>query len=256
MKAVILAAGQGTRIRSATEGRPKCLLEVGDQTLLDWQIDWLFHEGVRQVGVVVGYRKQDIVSHLELHHPDKMNRIQFIENPNYHLTNNMYSFWLARHWTSNHRFICLNADVLCHPSILGLTMASGEDIAVAVDPEFREETTKVVLEGDRVVALGKTLTREQCSGTFVNIAAFSARGAHALFERAESYFADQDFGCFYNDVLNRMASEGERIGAVNVQHLPWAEIDDPADLEFARQNVFPELQASLGLTDERLRRLA
>jgi len=252
MKAVILAAGRGTRIRAATEGRPKCLLEVGDRTLLDWQVDWLFHEGVSDVGIVVGYRKQDIVSHLALHHPDKMNRIRFIENTNYLLTNNMYSFWLARHWTSSERFICLNADVLCHPSILGLTMASDEDIAVAVDPEFREETTKVVIEGDRVTAFGKTLTREECSGTFVNIAAFSARGARAIFKRAEARFADQDFGCFYNDILNQMAGEGTRIGAVNVQYLPWAEIDDPADLEFARRSVFPELHASLRLTHERL----
>jgi len=252
MKAVILAAGRGTRIRTATQGLPKCLLKVGGRTVLDRQIDWLFNEGVTEVAIVVGYRQDDIVSHLSLHHPDKVGHIRFIENANYEITNNMYSFWLARHWTAGERFICLNADVLCHPSILGLTMASEEDIAVAVDPEFREETTKVVIEGDRVVALAKTITREKCSGTFANIATFSSRGARALFTRAELRFAEQDFSSVYNDVLSLMADEGERIGVVNVEDLPWAEIDDPVDLEFARQRVLPKILASISLSDERL----
>ena len=251
MKAVILAAGRGTRIRTATQGLPKCLLNVGGRTVLDRQIDWLFHEGVSEAAIVVGYRKEDIVSHLALHHPDKIGRIRFIENTNYDLTNNMYSFWLARHWTAGERVICLNADVLCHPSILGLTMASDEDIAVAVDPEFLEETTKVIIEGNRVVALGKTITREECSGTFANIAAFSSRGARALFTRAESRFAEGDYESVFNDVLNLMAGEGERIGVVNVQDLPWAEIDDPADLEFARRIIFPRIHASISLSSER-----
>lgn len=252
MKAVILAAGRGTRIRSASAGRPKCLLKVGDRTLIDRQVDWLFNEGVSEIAIVVGYRQGDIVSHLETSHPDEMRRIRFIDNANFAITNNMYSLWLARHWVKNERFLCLNADVLCHPSILGLTMASSEDIAVAVDPEFREETTKVIVEGDRIVALGKTITREACSGTFANVAAFSARGARALFQRAEARFALQDFGCFYNDILHRMASDGERIGVVRVQHLPWAEIDNPADLEFARQVIFPQILASTSLSNERL----
>ncbi len=251
MKAVILAAGRGTRIRSETAGRPKCLLKVGDRTLLDGQIDWLFQEGVSETAVVVGYRKEDIMSHVFLNHPNEAARIHFIENPNYALTNNMYSFWLTRRWMADDRVICLNADVLCHPGIVGLTMASGEDIAVAVDPEFRDETTKVIVRDSRVVALGKTITREECSGTFVNIAAFSAAGARALFSKAESRFGEGDFNGFYNDVLNSMAQDGERIGVVNVANLPWAEIDDPADLEFARREIFPRIHQSTSVLAER-----
>jgi NDP-sugar pyrophosphorylase family protein len=58
MKAVILAAGQGTRIRSVHGERPKCLIAVGDQTILDHQLEALSMAGVSEVAIVVGYRKE------------------------------------------------------------------------------------------------------------------------------------------------------------------------------------------------------
>jgi NDP-sugar pyrophosphorylase family protein len=64
MKAVILAAGQGTRIRAVHGERPKCLIKVDDETILDHQIDGLSKAGIDEIAIVVGYEKQQIIRHV------------------------------------------------------------------------------------------------------------------------------------------------------------------------------------------------
>jgi NDP-sugar pyrophosphorylase family protein len=64
MKAVILAAGQGTRIRSVCGKRPKCLITAGDQTILDHQLEALSLAGVNEVAIFVGYEKDQIINHV------------------------------------------------------------------------------------------------------------------------------------------------------------------------------------------------
>ncbi len=79
MKAVILAAGQGTRIRSVHGERPKCLIEVDESTILDHQLDALSLAGIDDVAIVVGYEKEQIKTHVNRRNPGSRQRIQFIE---------------------------------------------------------------------------------------------------------------------------------------------------------------------------------
>ena len=95
MKAVILAAGQGTRIRSVHGERPKCLIEVDDATILDHQFEVLSTVGIKDVVIVVGYEKEQIINHVTSRKPSNGQRIHFIENPAFAITNNVYSLWLA-----------------------------------------------------------------------------------------------------------------------------------------------------------------
>src|SRR5690349_4357019 len=100
MKAVILAAGQGTRIRSAHGEHPKCLIAFndGEWTILDQQIHKLFVAGITEIGIVVGYEKYQIMGHVMRKYRGLLHRFKFIENPRYAETNNIYSMWLAREW--------------------------------------------------------------------------------------------------------------------------------------------------------------
>jgi len=95
MKAVILAAGQGTRIRSVHGEHPKCLIEVDNTTILDHQLEALSVAGIKDVAIVVGYEKGQIISHVRTR--QHRQNIQFIENSAFAITNNIYSLWLARH---------------------------------------------------------------------------------------------------------------------------------------------------------------
>ena len=89
----------------------------GDLTILDHQIESLFSAGVRNVGIVVGYEKNQIIEHVAANYPGTSARtFFFIENPVFAKTNNIYSFWLAQRWLNEEPFICLNADVVFGPT--------------------------------------------------------------------------------------------------------------------------------------------
>src|SRR3954466_8405909 len=120
MKALILAAGRGTRIHSVHGDHPKCLIRFSGSksTLLDHQIESLFSAGVTSMGIVVGYEKNQIIQHVLKNYGNEQGRFRLIENPAFASTNNIYSFWLAQTWLNRQPFVCVNADVVFDPRIL------------------------------------------------------------------------------------------------------------------------------------------
>ena len=108
--AIILAAGNGSRMGSLTADRPKALLEVAGRTLIDRQIDALRECGIRNVTVVNGYQQQRLRDHLK-------DRATYIENTRYRETNSLYSLWLARTLLT-HGSVVMNADILASPQLL------------------------------------------------------------------------------------------------------------------------------------------
>jgi choline kinase len=91
MKALILAAGRGTRIHSVHGDHPKCLIQFdgSKSTILDHQIKSLFSAGVADIGIVVGYEKDQIIQHVFKHYRDHRSRFHFIENTAFAKTNNI-----------------------------------------------------------------------------------------------------------------------------------------------------------------------
>jgi choline kinase len=245
MKAVILAAGRGTRIQDVTNGLPKCLLPFGDKTILDFQLDNLLQAGISKIAIVVGHAETEIVGHIVQHHREKLPRITFISNPEFARTNNIYSLWLAQAWVDEDAFLCLNADVLFHPGILLPALQTHDDISIIVDWEFREETTKVIIHNKRVVKLSKSVSRQDYSGTFVNIARFSSRGGRRLFAKIESMLREGRVDQFFNDAISQLSAEGTRVGFTETKGRPWAEIDDANDFRYAQTFVYPALNPSI-----------
>lgn len=241
MKAVILAAGRGTRIRSLTQGSPKCLLRFGDRTILDFQIDGLRQAGIREIALVVGHAAAEIADHVARRHSGGESRIDLVSNPEFASTNNMYSLLQARLWLGDEPFLCLNADILCHSRIFASVREARDDLAVVVDPGYREETTKVQITEGRVTALKKTIPRETADGTFVGVASFSRNGAARLFQHAGLMFSTGNFDLFVNDVLHDLCQRGSVVGVTYCGGSPWAEIDDINDWRFARDHVYPRI---------------
>lgn len=241
MKAVILAAGQGTRIRSVHGERPKCLIRVEGLTILDHQLQSLRIAGIDEVGIVVGYQKDQILRHVQHSNQDGLQTISFIENPLFATTNNIYSLWLTREWIGGDSFVCLNADVVYDPYILEKALASKAPVSMIVDPEWREETMKVIISGDRVIQMSKRISAESFSGTYIGITTFSAQGTLQLFDKLAKLIKAGQVNEFFNIAVQQLADESVRVGFTSTSGLPWAEIDDPLDLTFARQSVFPRL---------------
>ena len=224
MKALILAAGCGTRIQSVHSDCPKCLIQfnASQSTILDHQIQSLFSAGITDIGIVVGYEKNQIIQHVLARYPERRRRFSFIENPAFAKTNNIYSLWLARTWLNGEPFVCLNGDVVFDPRILLPAVRSVTPITVIVDPKWRHDL------------------QSEFSGTYIGITSFAPGVQQALFAKIDKLIRSGRENELFN-VVQQLADEGFHVGFSGTADLPWAEIDDPGDLAFARLYVFPRL---------------
>jgi choline kinase len=242
MKALILAAGRGTRIRSIHGERPKCLISSDGEAILDHQINGLLEVGIREIGIVVGYQGEQIMSHVCARHGRNVGRFHFLFNPRFETTNNIYSLWVGRAWLQGEAFMCLNADVLCDPDILRPAATTTAPISMIVDPEWRDETMKVIIRDGRIIRMSKGIPRQEFSGTYIGITTFSAGIQQRFFESMSGIINSGRVSEFFNVAVQNLADNGVMVGFTSTAGLPWAEIDDPADLAFARENVFPKLR--------------
>lgn len=246
MKAVILAAGRGTRIERVTRGVPKCLIEFGGQTILDYQVAGLWAAGVSNIAIVIGHKGDLIVNYVRRRYQRYLRSFTFIDNPAYATTNNIYSLWLARHWVGASDFVCLNADVLCHPEILSRGLDG--PASMIIDPAWRDETMKVVIRNGNIVRMSKGIPLNEYSATYIGITAFSRPVTPLLFDEIRELIAEGRSNEFFNVAVQRLVDRGLPVRPVTTRRLPWAEIDDPADLKFAKTVVFPCLPPLTGVT--------
>src|SRR6201993_3178488 len=219
MKAVILAAGRGTRIRSVHGEHPKCLIEVDNGTILDHQLDALAMVGINEVAIVVGYEEEQIIAHVNARRL-LTQRIHFIENPGFAITNNIYSLWLALDWLRGDSFIVLNADVIFDPEILDLAMRPQAPISMIVDPLWRDETMKVIIADDNVIRMSKNISREEFSGTYIGITVFSKAIQDRLFGRLSDLIAAGRVNDFFNIAVQELANEGVPVGYTSTCGFP------------------------------------
>jgi choline kinase len=235
-KAIILAAGVGSRLRPLTDDRPKCLLEVGGRMIIDHQVDALGRFGITDVIVVVGYCGDQIRRHLG-------DRARYIDNERYERTNSLYSLWLAREELLSGSLI-LNSDVLAPPLLFErLLQAPAPDAILAERGDaFEAEDMKVMLDGEHVVDFGKDLPSERAHAHNVGVAKFSAEGASRLADCLERLVATGHENDWVPVAFREFAHQWP-LTAVATEELPWIEIDYLEDLTRARLEIEPAFLA-------------
>jgi L-glutamine-phosphate cytidylyltransferase len=238
MKAIILAAGTGSRLGSKARGRPKALLDIGGQTLIQHQLEALSAEGVGPVVVVVGHAAEQVRALLD-------ESVEYVTNPRPSETNSLYSLWLAREWLAGD-VLLLNSDVLFHPQILkDLLAAPGCALAYDSLATAGTEQTKVGLNRQRVTDLGKDLPATGARGESLGLIKLDASGSAALRRRVEAIIAAGDEQAWVIEGVRSILAEVEMQG-VNCAGQPWVEIDFPFDLDRARRRVWPAILQSTG----------
>ncbi|MFA6742733.1 MAG: phosphocholine cytidylyltransferase family protein [Candidatus Neomarinimicrobiota bacterium] len=240
MRAVILAAGAARRLAPLTDSIPKCLIKIGDKSLLENQLDALQRYGVDETLIVVGYLKEQIMEKIGSQY--KTMNISYIENPNYATTNTVYSLWLAREYFAGQDFFYFNADVLFHYSLIGKLLEAPHETALGVEVKpCGEEEVKVIVKADqRIVRIGKKLDPTECLGEFVGIAKF---GASLTTDFATALKAVIDEGLqmsFFEAAVDRILDK-HTMYSVDITKIPVIEIDFPEDLERARKQIYPKI---------------
>lgn len=236
MRALILAAGAGTRLRHLTRGRPKCLVPIGGRALLDHQLAALEAAGVVETAVVVGFGADLVRSHCGSH-------VRYVENRDWAETNSIYSLHCAREALVGDLLLC-NCDILFHAQVAArLCAAPGSAIAVdSVAPRVAGEMNVRVAAAQRVAAIGKDLDPETTTAVSVQLARFDAAGARSVRQEVERLVAGRVVDAFPTSAYGPLIGAGA-LGAVEVSDLPWGEVDSLEDFERAAREVVPRLSA-------------
>lgn len=239
MIGVILAAGMAKRLRPLTDERPKCLLTVGQRTLLQRTVEGIIAAGISELVVVTGYRAQMIRDFLTVHYPDLT--IHFIDNPDYAHNNNIFSLWLTRPYTEGRDFLLLDSDILFDPQIIPAVL-SAEGSALALNRhELGEEEIKVIVDDqNRVVEISKVCSIEQAIGESVGIEKMEADYSAALFRELEQMIEGEGLiDIFYERAFERLIPQGHTFTVVDTTRYFSIELDTVEDFENAKK-LIPE----------------
>ena len=241
MIGVILAAGMAKRLRPLTDERPKCLLTVGQRTLLQRTVDGIIAAGISELVVVTGYRAQMIRDFLTSHYPDLT--IHFIDNPDYAHNNNIFSLWLTRPYTEGRDFLLLDSDILFDPQIIPAVL-SAEGSALALNRhELGEEEIKVIVDDqNRVVEISKVCSIEQAIGESVGIEKMEADYSAALFRELQQMIEGEGLiDIFYERAFERLIPQGHTFTVVDTTRYFSIELDTAEDFENAKKLISESL---------------
>jgi choline kinase len=238
MKAVILSAGQGSRLLPLTAERPKCLLPLGPKSLIEWQIDILSRSGVDEIVVVVGFRATLVEAVLaKLVRPGL--RIRTLFNPFYSVADNLGSCWLARQ-EMNGEFLLLNGDTLFETAVLQRLLHSPPaPITVTIDRKasYDADDMKVHLDGTRLIEIGKTLPTARTDGESIGLLLFRAGGPELFVDAVDRALqVSEGLTSFYLKVIDRLA-KSHPVETATIEGLAWGEVDYPVDLQRAERLV-------------------
>ncbi|MGE3844647.1 MAG: NTP transferase domain-containing protein [Vicinamibacterales bacterium] len=239
VKAILLAAGRGSRLSPLTDDRPKAMVELDGKPLLHHQLEVLHGAGVADMSIVTGYRGDRIA------HPSIP--IRRIENPRWETTNMVASLYCAAAELSSAAIVAYT-DIVYQPSVVEALLACPADICVVVDTGFlvywslrfddpladveslqMDAQGLITKIGDKVTDLGEVQAQ------YIGLMKFSAAGA-ALLRRTLHALRDQPGfdKMFMTDLLRHLIHSGHPVQAVPHRH-GWVEIDSASDLELARR---------------------
>jgi choline kinase len=235
---MVLAAGAGRRLAPYTDTLPKTLVPVdGDRTILDIALANLKAAGLDDVAVVTGYAAGAVEERrhaLERRHGVKL---ELVFNPKAEEWNNAYSLWCARELLSE-GVLLINGDTVHPPSVEEALLASrGPDILLAIDDAkaLGDEEMKVHLsDAGRMTRINKALDPATAQGEYIGLTLIEPAAAAPLADALQATW-ERDPQLYYEDGYQEFADRGGEVGVAPIGGVEWAEVDDHADLERARE---------------------
>ncbi len=241
--ALILAAGNGSRIAARAGELPKPLVSMNGKPLLEHVMAGAQQAGIERFVIVIGYRGHAIKQWYESHPFDGV-QVTWVANPDYKKANGISVLRAKK--VIHENFLLLMADHLFEPetarSLLSQPLGLDE-VALGVDTNIcrvfdLDDATKVRLDQDRVVEIGKSLRNYNALDTGM------FHCSPALFGWLETATINGD--CSLSDGLRLMAQNGTFKG-FDIGDAQWQDVDTPAALDYAQQIIAPQIQRSPGI---------
>ena len=241
-KVIIIAAGQGRRLSPVTEDTPKCLLKVGEKSILEYQLEVYRSEGIHDISLIKGFQKEKI----------NFSGIKYFINDNYRNNNILNSLMCAENEMDG-EFIAAYSDIIFEREVVRDLAASESDISVVVDTDWEKsyvgrsehsagEAEKVIFNEDHdIVEIGKIMMKEgKVGGEFIGMIKCSPGGAKKFrryFHLAKEKFHQRPFiraknfeDAYLTDLIQFMVDQGEKVKCLLIKG-GWFEIDTVEDFE-------------------------
>ncbi len=229
MKAIILAAGHGSRLLPLTLTTPKCLVEVGGRAILDHQLDAVAAAGFDGAVVVGGYRIDQIAAHLSARIGGLPTELVF--NPFWSIANSIGSVWAARAYLEE-PFALMNGDTVFDAPILRAAVADRvAGVTLVIEPLAEPGLDDMLVEadGDRIVAVGKHLVGH--SATARSLGLIVSTGGTTYADALRAVIGEEDGIHAYHHAVVRRAAETVGVHALRIApDARWQEIDRPEDI--------------------------
>ena len=234
MKAIILSAGQGSRLGHMVDDRPKCLIDFNGRTLLDRQLDTLEANGVHETVVVTGFHDEMVQQAIARRSGGP--KVRTVFNPFYKVADNTGSLYMARVELSGDCLVW-NGDTLVSKALMAKVVGNARNgICVTIDRKaegYDDDDMKVVEDGGRLNAIGKRIS-EGVNAESIGLLAFRAGGAEQFREAIEAAMrTPEGTTIWYLRVINHIAQSGD-VWTLDISGEEWGEVDFPPDVDNAR----------------------
>jgi len=238
LKAIILCAGQGRRLKPLTNNLPKCLLPIKSKTILEHIIENTIEAGIDEIFLVTGFRRhliEDVVNQREFR------QVKFIYNDEYSRTNTAFSLNLALKSLGSD-FVLMNGDVFFDKGILTELIDHPNKNCVVVDNRIHldEEEVKVIAHKNRLLRISKELEPKDCLGEAIGINKISKESIEKLTNIFDKLEQRKDYHHFFEFGIDSLLSDHTQFGVL-LTNKPWVEIDTIEDYEYAKNEIYAKI---------------
>lgn len=258
MKVIILAAGQGARLRPLTDNLPKCLVEVNGRSILERQLDIMRSCGIEEkdITIIAGYCGEVLQRRFS------KTKMAITLNEKYATTNMVYSLMCAKELIEAEEDLLVSyGDIIYNENVLMAVLHSKEECSVVVDDEWLsywsersdnpldDAETLMFDERDYLSEIGqKTEDLRKVQSQYIGLMRFRGEGLRALSALAKEAerrtkngislwgTSRNYFKMYMTDLLQGMIEEGNKLKAVHIRR-GWFEIDNRNDLELAESKL-------------------
>ncbi|EWH09482.1 nucleotidyl transferase [Catenovulum agarivorans DS-2] len=226
MKALLMAAGVGTRISRYLNGIPKCCVPVNNVSLIKYTFEMLKRKGIHDIAIVTGYKQEHILKQLEGY------QYTHFENPFFDVTNSIASTWFAQEFlNADDDYMIMNADVFVEEAVIDILLqAEDSPLFLADSTRIEGADYKFNWQENVLIKYGKELTANETTGEYVGIAKIAARDIEFCKSVLNSLIQQQKHSYWWEDIFYR-SSDIKPVMVKDIKGNFWAEVDYIEDYE-------------------------